>query len=109
MATMMSVKIRWISMLALALVPVTSVQAADVAGAWRAQFDTQIGVQKYTYTLKQDGDKDGLMRISKPFHEGLVQMDIPHIWHVDSGGHTWPVWKNDLYLIARLLFQDRKN
>ncbi len=55
------------------------------------------------------GDKDGLMRISKPFHEGLMQMDIPHIWHVDSGGHTWPVWRNDLYLIARLLFREEKN
>lgn len=55
------------------------------------------------------GDKDGLMSISKPFHEYLTQMDIPHIWHVDSGGHTWPVWKNDLYLIANLLFKDKKN
>jgi enterochelin esterase-like enzyme len=55
------------------------------------------------------GDKDGLMRISKPFHEGLTQMGVPHIWHVDSGGHTWPVWKNDLYLIAQLLFKDKKN
>ncbi len=29
--------------------------AADVTGTWKAEFDTQIGVQKYTYTLKQDG------------------------------------------------------
>jgi enterochelin esterase-like enzyme len=55
------------------------------------------------------GDKDGLMRISKPFHEGLVQMGVPHIWHVDSGGHTWPVWKNDLYLFAQLIFQNKKD
>jgi enterochelin esterase-like enzyme len=55
------------------------------------------------------GDKDGLMSISKPFHENLTQMGVPHIWHVDSGGHTWPVWKNDLYLIAQLLFQDKKS
>ena len=27
--------------------------AADVTGTWKAEFDTQIGVQKYTYTLKQ--------------------------------------------------------
>lgn len=42
-------------------------------------------------------------------HEHLVQMGIPHVWHVDSGGHTWPVWTNDLYLIANLLFKDKKN
>ncbi len=29
--------------------------AADVTGTWKAEFDTQIGVQKYTFTLKQDG------------------------------------------------------
>ena len=31
--------------------------AADVTGTWKAQFDTQIGVQNYTFTLKQDGEK----------------------------------------------------
>jgi len=30
--------------------------AADVTGTWKAEFDTQIGVQKYIYTLKQDGN-----------------------------------------------------
>jgi enterochelin esterase-like enzyme len=29
--------------------------AADVTGTWKAQFDTQRGLQKYTFTLKQDG------------------------------------------------------
>lgn len=30
--------------------------AADVTGAWKAEFDTQIGVQKYTFHLKQEGN-----------------------------------------------------
>ena len=29
--------------------------AADLTGAWKAEFDTQIGVQKYLFTLRQDG------------------------------------------------------
>ena len=29
--------------------------AADVTGTWKADFDTQRGLQKYTFTLKQDG------------------------------------------------------
>ena len=29
--------------------------AADVTGTWKSEFDSQIGLQKYTYTLKQDG------------------------------------------------------
>ncbi|HEU4388357.1 MAG TPA: hypothetical protein VFV34_11210 [Blastocatellia bacterium] len=31
--------------------------AADITGKWKAEFDTQIGVQKYTFDLKVDGDK----------------------------------------------------
>ena len=31
--------------------------SADVTGVWKAEFDTQIGLQKYTYTFKQDGTK----------------------------------------------------
>lgn len=29
--------------------------AADVTGTWKADFDTQIGLQKYTFTLNQNG------------------------------------------------------
>ena len=31
--------------------------AADIAGKWTASFDTQVGVQNYTYTFKVDGAK----------------------------------------------------
>jgi enterochelin esterase-like enzyme len=50
------------------------------------------------------GDKDGLLRLSQSFHTYLNEKQVPHIWHVDSGGHTWPVWKNDLYQLAQRLF-----
>ncbi len=30
---------------------------ADITGAWKAEFNTQRGLQKYTFTLKQDGAK----------------------------------------------------
>lgn len=29
--------------------------AADISGTWKAEFNTQIGVQKYTYVFKQEG------------------------------------------------------
>jgi hypothetical protein len=29
--------------------------AADVTGTWKTEFDSPVGTQKYTYTLKQDG------------------------------------------------------
>jgi enterochelin esterase-like enzyme len=53
------------------------------------------------------GDEDRLLDASKSFHSVLEEKKIPHIWHVDSGGHTWPVWKNDLYLLAQKLFRDK--
>ena len=31
--------------------------AADLAGKWTAEFDTQVGPQKYTFDLKVDGEK----------------------------------------------------
>ena len=31
--------------------------AAEVAGKWTAEFDTQVGLQKYTYDLKLEGEK----------------------------------------------------
>jgi enterochelin esterase-like enzyme len=53
------------------------------------------------------GDADRLMDISQRFHAALVEKKVPHVWHVDTGGHTWPVWKNDLYLLAQKLFRDK--
>ena len=52
------------------------------------------------------GDEDRLMDGSKAFHNALDEKKVPHIWHIDSGGHTWPVWKNDLYLLSQMLFRD---
>jgi hypothetical protein len=43
-----------IALLTLATLPCLAV-AAEVTGTWKAEFDSQIGFQKYTYTLKQDG------------------------------------------------------
>lgn len=42
------------TLLSLAVLP-CFVFAADVTGTWKSEFDSQIGLQKYTYTLKQDG------------------------------------------------------
>jgi len=32
-------------------------QATDISGQWRAEIDTQIGLQKYLYTFQVEGDK----------------------------------------------------
>jgi hypothetical protein len=45
------------SLAALALLAVWPVAAQSVAGKWTASFDTQIGVQNYTYTFQVEGGK----------------------------------------------------
>src|SRR5687767_89039 len=52
------------------------------------------------------GDQDSLFNISENVHKYLTEQKVPHIWHIDLGGaHTFPVWKNDLYHLATLLFR----
>jgi len=51
------------------------------------------------------GDEDGLFNISEGVHEYLAANDVPHIWQIDVGAHTFPVWKNDLYHFASLIFK----
>lgn len=51
------------------------------------------------------GDADRLMNISERYHQALVEMGIPHVWYVEPGGHTWEVWKNDLYHLSQRLFR----
>jgi enterochelin esterase-like enzyme len=50
------------------------------------------------------GNEDGLFNISAGVHDYLAAQNVPHQWHIDAGGHTFPVWKNDLYHFASLLF-----
>ena len=42
---------------AFALAALTPLRAADISGKWQAEFDTQIGRQRYLYTFRVEGDK----------------------------------------------------
>ncbi len=39
------------------LLALAATRAADVSGQWRAEFNTQIGLQKYVFTFQTDGGK----------------------------------------------------
>ena len=71
-----------ITLLALAAASLSAL-AADVTGTWKAEFNTQRGLQKYTFTLKQDGvsvtgkanvERDGEKREAE-LKEGKVEGD----------------------------------
>jgi enterochelin esterase-like enzyme len=51
------------------------------------------------------GDKDNLITGSWNLHQALVKAKIDHVWYVDTGVHEVPVWNNNLYLMAQMLFK----
>ncbi|MBN1391848.1 MAG: esterase family protein [Sedimentisphaerales bacterium] len=67
--------------------------------------DPQAAKQKLKLLWISCGDKDGLIHISQELHAYLKEKNVPHIWHVDSGGHDFSVWKNDLYLFSQRIFR----
>lgn len=48
---------------------------------------------------------DNLKHVSDRTHAYLETNHVPHIWYEESGGHDWPVWKNDLYHFSQLIFR----
>jgi enterochelin esterase-like enzyme len=51
------------------------------------------------------GLDDNLMLFSRRTHDYLQQHNIPHIFYVEPGVHDFKVWKNDLYMLSKLLFK----
>src|ERR1051326_1528063 len=51
------IKMRMVLHLGAIMMLVFASRAADIGGQWRAEFDTQIGLQKYVFTFQTDGSK----------------------------------------------------
>ncbi len=51
------------------------------------------------------GDKDGLIMFSQRTHDYLEAKNVPHIYYIEPGVHDFKVWKNSLYMFARLIFK----
>jgi len=70
---------------------VATAYAADVDGTWTATFNTQIGEQHYTYTLKADGEKlTGTAKNDmgeRPIEDGVIKgNDISFTENLDFQG-----------------------
>jgi enterochelin esterase-like enzyme len=53
------------------------------------------------------GNKDGLIRISKNFHDYLQRHDVEHVWNVDAHGHDPQHWSSNLYHFLQKLFNEQ--
>jgi hypothetical protein len=68
-------KIRPLALFVLLLASFLPAIASDLAGKWVTQFDTQIGLQKYIFEFKRDGDKlTGQAVFDHSFGKGTVQL-----------------------------------
>ncbi|MBV8842194.1 MAG: hypothetical protein JO307_05225 [Bryobacterales bacterium] len=76
---------------AVVLMMLAPVFGADISGTWTASFDTQVGVQNYTYTFRVEGTKltgtakseNGTVQIS----EGTVTGDdVAFVENLDFQG-----------------------
>jgi hypothetical protein len=74
--------------------------AADVTGKWTAQFDTQVGPQKYVFELKADAGKlTGKASFERMGQKGEAELkdgkltgdDISFVEMLDFQGQTVPI------------------
>ncbi|BCU79386.1 alpha/beta hydrolase-fold protein [Luteolibacter sp. LG18] len=67
--------------------------------------DAKKDAGKFSLIFLSCGNKDGLISISRPFHEYLKESNVPHIWHVDDHGHDGAHWAASLHHFAQLVFK----
>ena len=68
--------------------------AADIAGKWKAEFDTQVGVQKYTFEFKVEGEK----LTGKAFFERMNQKGEAELLEGKVSG-------NDIFFVEKISVQ----
>ena len=96
--TIMKLYTKILIIVACALVFAGTVRAGEsVAGKWTAQFDSQIGMQKYTYDFKVNGDK------LTGTATGERQMDTNTVAITDG-----KINKDEVSFVEPLKFQDQE-
>ena len=78
---------------------------ADDQYSFIKQNADKINTNLKTFWFSEGGKEDiayknGLIMLGK-----LDDLKIKHTYYEYPGGHTWPVWRNDLYNFAQLLFK----
>ena len=57
------------------------------------------------FWLSEGGPEDIAYKNGQIMLGKLDELKIKHTYYEYPGGHTWPVWRNDLYHFAQLLFK----
>jgi hypothetical protein len=81
----------------LTLAFLATAHAADLAGKWKAEFDTQVGVQKYVFEFKADGEKlTGKAAFERQDQKGEVELK------------ECKIAKDEVSFVEMLKFQDQE-
>ncbi len=64
----------------------------------------KINSQLKAFWITEGGKEDIAYKNGQLMLGKLDELDIKHTYYEYPGGHTWPVWRNDLYHFAPLLF-----
>lgn len=68
-------RVRIVRVVGLALALAVPALAADVAGKWTSEFDTQVGPQKYVFDFKVEGEKvSGKAAFERMGQKGEVEL-----------------------------------
>ena len=69
------------------------------------QNNAKINSDLKLFWLSEGGKEDIAYKNGQIMLARLDELNIRHTYYEYPGGHTWPVWRNDLYHFAPLLFK----
>ena len=78
---------------------------ADAQYAFLKDNADKINGNLKTLFITQGGEEDIAYKNGKIMVEKLNELKIKNTYSEYPGGHTWPVWRNNLYNFAQLLFK----
>ncbi|MBB1286888.1 esterase [Flavisolibacter sp. BT320] len=79
---------------------------ADAQYAFMKENAAAINKNLSQFWIAMGGQEDIAWKNCQVMMERLKEMGIKHTYSEYRGGHTWPVWRNNLYNFAPLLFRN---
>jgi enterochelin esterase-like enzyme len=78
---------------------------ADAQYDYMKQNSAKINTDLKLFWLSEGGKEDIAYKNGQIMLAKFGELNIHHTYYEYPGGHTWPVWRNDLYHFAPLLFK----
>ncbi len=86
------------------IVPMMS-KTADAQYAFMKDNTGKINTNLKTFWISEGGPEDIAYKNGQIMVNKFNELKIKHMYSDYPGGHTWPVWRNDLFNFAQLLFK----